>query len=246
MEDREIAPEKKKRIKIIDAARGFAVTLMVIHHAFYDIYAFLDGPKWLYRNPVFMFLQVIFIGVFIFVSGIASRFSRGNVERGSIVIVLAMIITYITVRMDTPIYFGILHLLGSFMIFYGLTRKLWDNIPRKAAPYIYITLIIICVLLRVYLSPVSENPVIRDLLSVLGWRQQGWRNADYQTVLPWIFVFLLGTWLGEYIKEGKFPKWFYDFKVPVFPFIGRNALPIYMLHQPLLYGLTMLVLYLRA
>jgi len=245
LRDRDLE-EKKKRIDIIDAARGFSVLLMVIHHAFYDIYAFLDGPVWLYRNPVFMFMQIIFIGVFILVSGIASRFSRGNIERGSIVIVFAVIITYITVRVGSPIYFGILHLLGSFMIFYGLTRKIWDRIPRKVAPYIYIALIALTALARAHFSPTSENPVLRDLLSIFGWRQQGWVNADYQTVLPWIFVFLFGTWVGGYIREGKFPKWFYEFKVPVFPFIGRNALVIYVAHQPVLYGLTMLVLYLRT
>lgn len=238
--------EKKKRIDIIDAARGFSVLLMVIHHAFYDIYAFLDGPEWIYRNPYFMFLQIIFIGIFIFVSGIASRFSRGNIERGAIVMVFAIIITYVTVRMESPIYFGILHLLGSFMIFYGLTRKLWDNIPRVAAPCIYISLIILSVLARECWSPVSDNPVIRDLLSVFGWRQERWVNADYQSVLPWIFVFLLGTWVGEYIREGKFPKWFYKTNIPFLPLVGRNALAIYMLHQPVLYGLTMLVLYLRT
>ncbi|MDR2600221.1 MAG: DUF1624 domain-containing protein [Oscillospiraceae bacterium] len=64
-------------------------------------------------------------------------------------------------------------------------------------------------------------------------------------MLPWIFVFLLGTWIGIYIKENKFPKWFYNFKIPFFPLIGRHALLVYILHQPILYGLIMLVLWFR-
>jgi uncharacterized membrane protein len=243
MSESQIFADKKKRIELIDALRGFAVTLMVIHHALYNMAAFLDAPWWLYRNPFFNFLQYIFVGVFIAVSGVSSRFSRGNVERGSIIIVIAVIITYITVRIEMPIYFGILHLLGLLMIFYGLSRKLFDNIPRKVAPYLYITLVVITALMRSNLSPSSENPVIRDLLSVLGWRQPDFISYDYQSVLPWIFVFLFGTWAGEYIREGRFPTWFYEMKVPFFPLIGRNALLIYVTHQPIFYGLAMLILH---
>jgi len=235
--------EKKKRIEIIDALRGLSVTLMVIHHALYDFAAFLGAPWWIYKNPVFDLLQAIFIGVFICVSGVSSRFSRGNVERGAIVIVIAVLITYITVRMEMPIYFGILHLLGFLMIFYGLTQKLWNKIPKKAAPFIYIALIITSVLARIYLSPESDNLVLRDLLSVLGWHQAGFVNFDNQVILPWIFVFLFGTWAGGYIREGKFPSWFYEKKVPFFPLVGRHALIIYVLHQPLLYGLVMGIAY---
>jgi len=236
--------EKKKRIEIIDALRGFAVTLMVIHHALYNTAAFLGAPWWLYSNPVFNVLQAFFIGLFIVISGISSRFSRGNIERGSIVLVIAVIITYITYRMDMPITFGILHLLGVLMIFYGLTRKLWDKIPDKIAPFLYISLIAASALLRVFLSPGSDNPVIRDLLSVLGWKQPGFVSFDYQTILPWIFVFLFGTWAGELIREDKFPLWFYKMKVPFFPLIGRNALLVYILHQPVLFGITMGIAYL--
>ena len=231
--------EKKSRIEIIDALRGLAVTLMVIHHALYNMAVFLGAPWWFYRNPVFDVLQALFIGLFIVISGVSSRFSRGNIERGSIVIVISVVITYVTVRMDMPIYFGILHLLGFLMLFYGLTRKLWDKIPGKAAPIIYIALIIAAVLARVYLSPSSDNLVIRDLLSVLGWRQPGFVSYDYQTILPWIFVFLFGTWMGERIREGKFPSRFYEIKVPFFPLVGRHALLVYVLHQPLLFGITM-------
>jgi uncharacterized membrane protein len=159
--------------------------------------------------------------------------------------VVAMAITYVTTRMGMPITFGILHLLGSFMMFYGITHKLWDKIPRKVAPFIYITLLLISIYVLEHYSPRATNLVTRDVFSILGWRQQGFVNYDNQTILPWVFVFLLGTWIGIYIKENKFPKWFYSFKIPFFPLIGRHALLVYILHQPILYGLIMLVLWLR-
>ena len=238
--------KKKSRIEIIDALRGLAVSLMVIHHALHNMVVFLEAPWWLYSNPVFNVLQAFFIGLFIMISGVSSRFSRGNVERGAIVIVIAVIISYVTFRMGMPITFGILHLLGLLMIFYGLTQKLWDNIPKKIAPFIYTILTVASALARVLFSPGANTLVMRDVLSVLGWRQPGFVSYDYQTVLPWIFVFLFGTWAGGYIRERKFPTWFYEMKVPFFPLVGRHALIVYVLHQPVLFGITMGVAHLNA
>ena len=45
--------EKKKRIEIIDALRGFSVIMMVCHHFLYDLVEFLNAPGWLFEIPVF-------------------------------------------------------------------------------------------------------------------------------------------------------------------------------------------------
>ena len=78
----------------------------------------------------------------------------------------------------------------------------------------------------------------------LGLGPSGIFSADYFPLLPWIFVFLFGTWLGRYIKDGKFPAWFYEASMPGFSTVGRHSLVIYVLHQPVLYGLVMAGLYL--
>ena len=230
--------QKKKRIEIIDALRGLAVVLMVIHHLLYDFVDILGAPKWLFTNPVFDVLHYMFAGLFIFLSGLSSRFTRSNIKRGLIAIALSAGISAVTYFMDMPIWFGVLHLLGFSMLFFGLTRKLWDLIPKKAAPVLFIVLIIAGALATKYLSPGSDNVLIRATLWVLGWSQPGFISYDYFPLLPWLFVFLLGTWAGTYVTERKLPEWFYDKKIPVFPPIGRKALIIYILHQPVLYGLV--------
>jgi len=233
--------EKKERIQIIDALRGFAVTLMVIHHLLYNCWVFLDGPEWLFSNPVFDVLHYIFAGLFLFLSGVSSRFSRSNIKRGLIAIALSIGITIVTYLMDMAIFFGVLHLLGFSMLVFGLTRKIWDKIPMKAAPFIYVPLIVAGSLAPAYLHPGSEIVFVRGLLWVLGWSQPGFYSYDYFPLLPWLFVFLLGTWAGIYILQRKLPKWFYDFKQPFFAAIGRKSLLIYVLHQPVLYGLVMAI-----
>lgn len=230
--------EKKKRIQIIDALRGISVVLMVIHHLLYDFVYILGAPKWLFSNPVFDILHYTFAGLFIFLSGVSSRFSRSNIRRGLIVVAVAAVISAVTYYMEMPIWFGVLHLLGFCMLFFGLTRKLWDIIPGKAAPFIFIALIAAGSLAPGAFQPTSGHVWIRGLLWVLGWRQPGFISYDYFPLLPWLFVFLLGTWAGTYIAGRKLPEWFYEKQIPVFPAIGRKALIIYILHQPALYGIV--------
>jgi uncharacterized membrane protein len=233
---------------------------MVIHHLLYNLTTFLGAPRWVFTNPVFDVLHYFFAGLFIFLSGISSRFSRSNIKRGLIVIAVAAGISAVTYQMSMPIWFGILHLLGFLMLFFGLTGKLWNKIPRLAAPFIYIALIVATALLRAHFQLTSEHLWLRNGLAVSGWRQPGRFNRallpwhpdfvfgsyDYFPLLPWMFVFLLGTWAGLYIREGKLPGRFYDATVPVFPAIGRKALIVYILHQPVLYGLVMGIVYLTA
>jgi len=230
--------KKKERIQLIDALRGLAAALMVIHHLLYDLVDVLDAPRWLFSNPVFNTLHYIFAGLFIFISGVSSRFSHSNIRRGSIAIAFAAVISAVTFYMEMPIWFGVLHLLGFSMLFFGLTRKLWDRIPRKASPVIFIVLIIAGALGTEYLSVTSGNIVIRGVLWVLGWSQPGFISYDYFPLLPWLFVFLLGTWAGLYISERRLPEWFYKVEPRFFPAIGRKALLIYILHQPVLYGIV--------
>ena len=227
---------KKQRIELIDAARGLAVILMVIHHLLYDLVAFLNAPEWLFSNPVFNLLHYFFAGLFIFLSGISSNFSRSNVKRGIKVVALALGISVVTYFIDAPIRFGVLHLLGFSMVFYGLTRRLWDGIPRKAAPFIYLALLVG--------SALAVRFIVIDFehIWMFGWTVAGFVSYDYFPIFPWLFVFLAGTWAGHYVLEEKLPRRFYEQKVPVLPAVGRKALIIYILHQPVMYGSVMLIL----
>ncbi|MBE7002981.1 MAG: DUF1624 domain-containing protein [Ruminococcaceae bacterium] len=225
---------KKQRIELMDAARGLSLILMVFYHFFYDLVVFAGAPRWIFHNVVFDPLQYFFAGLFILISGVSSNYSHSNVLRGLKTLGVALVITLVTTVMDMPIVFGILHLLGVCMLLYGLTQRLWAKLPAWVVP----TLSVLGVLLtaRLVNGYPSENPH----LWMFGLVTPEFESADYFPLLPWMFVFLLGTWAGKYVREGRLPKWFYETRVPFLPAVGRKSLLIYIVHQPVLYGLTML------
>ncbi|MBO4330735.1 MAG: DUF1624 domain-containing protein [Oscillospiraceae bacterium] len=224
----------RERIQSIDALRGLCVVLMCAHHLLYDCTVNLNAPWSWFSNPVFDALHYVFAGLFIMLSGVSSRFSRSNVKRGIKVLICAAAVSGVSMLIGSPILFGVLHFLGLAMVFYGLTGKLLEKLPGPVLP-------VICVLLTAASAGlVSGKPTQLRWLWPLGFTYPGFFSADYFPILPWIFVFLFGTWLGAVIKEGRMPKRFYTLSPPLLPQIGRKALLIYMLHQPVLYGVTFL------
>ena len=138
---------------------------------------------------------------------------------------------------DSPIRFGVLHLLGVSMMLYGLAAD--KNVPRALRLAVYAALFAASIWL---VSSVSTEEITRWLFP-LGWTYPGFYSADYFPLFPWLFVFLIGSWAGYYVAERKLPERFYELKgVPFFSWLGRRSLFIYVIHQPILYGLVMLIL----
>ncbi len=234
------------RIQAIDALRGFCVVLMCFHHFFYDLAAFLGAPWWIFSNPVFNVLHYIFAGCFILLSGVSSRFSRSNLRRGGILLLIALALTAVTWLGDhlggkllgwepgVLIVCGVLHMLAVCMLFYGFTHRFWDRLPDWV-------MILFCVLAAVLTARLANGVLIDgpEWLFPFGFIAEGFYSADYFPLFPWLFVFLFGTWLGEKIRAGKLPEGFYTYRVPFFPAVGRHALLIYILHQPVLLLITL-------
>jgi uncharacterized membrane protein len=228
---------QKRRIDAIDALRGLAVVLMVVHHALYDAHALLDGPAWLYWNPVFAALHYIFAGVFIVLAGVSSRFSRGNLRRGLLCAGAAALVSAASYFAGDTVYFGVLHLLAACILLSAPLVKYAERARRPLLP------LIACAALTAISAvvPALVNPVRAGWLFPLGFYTESFASGDYFPLLPWIFVFAAGVAAGGHIRDGRLPRGFYEFTVPVLPRIGRRSLWIYLLHQPVLWGIFLIV-----
>jgi uncharacterized membrane protein len=226
--------DKPGRIQLIDGLRGLSILLMIGYHFGYDLVLFLGVPTWLIFNPILDFLQPFFAGEFIFLSGVSSRFSRNNLKRGLLMLAAAAAITLVTYFIGLPVWFGIIHFLGAAAILFAFLRPAVDKISRPVQLIMYIAL---------YVCAIQFTGRVYDInwLWWLGFRSAGFSSADYFPILPWIFIYLTGTLAGTYIVEKRLPEKFYTFRVPFFAAAGRNTMLIYLVHQPVLYVVTLIV-----
>ena len=137
--------------------------------------------------------------------------------------------------MEQAAALGVVHLLASCMLLFGLTRGFWEALPAWVLP-------VLCLALIFLTAPCADGVTTQTpQLWLFGFTTPDFASADYFPLLPWFFVFLLGTWAGRYVKAGRLPQWFYTAKAPRLALVGRHALLLYVLHQPALYALTMLL-----
>lgn len=225
---------KKKRYYILDAYRGLCVILMILHHAAFDLYLYGYIPEQLIFNPVLDVLQSFFAGSFIILSGISCRFSRNNLKRGIILAFIAAGVSLITYYFtpDMFISFGILHFLACASILYALLHKLFFN---DTSFFILWSVL--------FAIAFSKFPVMiaKEGYAFLGFPTPFYASGDYYPILPWIFLFFAGACVGGFIQKNKMPSFFYKVRIQFLEKVGKHSLIIYLTHQPLIYGIMMLL-----
>ncbi len=232
----------KKRIWELDALRGLCILGMVIVHFVYDLtslYRLVDWqvPGW------FLFIQDWGNLFFLLISGICVTLGSRCVKRGLVVFGGGMLCTLVTWGMvqflnfdkSLMIYFGVLQCLGVCMLLWALLKRLptWALGLLGAAT----------VAAGLYLDRVTL--VDFPWLMPLGFTYPGFASSDYFPLLPNLGWFLLGAVAGRLIyrkKESLLPG--VNPKNPLVAtllFFGKHSLLIYLLHQPVLSGICMLL-----
>ncbi len=238
-----------KRYELIDSIRGFAIINMIAFHALYDIFQ-IYGDGILFSNAIFTVWERFICISFIVISGMSFNFSSHTVRNGIVVSMCGFLVTAVTViaMPSQPIWFGILNLLGISML---ISSALKDFIRAIPAFYgIVASFVIFAVsygIPRGYIGflgvPFFELPEALyqfKYLSFLGLKSYDFISYDYFPVIPWFFMYATGIFLWRIIKEKQWDEFFY-LKIPVLNVIGKHSLIIYLLHQPILMLITMII-----
>ena len=233
-------PEKisRPRYILLDELRGLAIILMVAYHAFF-LLAFVFNSR--AGHALFDFMgpvQPFIAGTFILLCGVCCRFSQSNLKRGLKLAGAAAIVTLATLAMtllgvDEVIWFGVLHFLACAVLLFALLQKLPDKVP----PVVQIIGFAALFFVFAFWRPFPRTDFFP--LWALGFPSATLRSADYFPLIPWLFLFLAGTAVGIYGKQGRFPGWLEKSRIPPLAWLGRHSLLIYLLHQPVLYGVFM-------
>ena len=207
----------KKRIWELDALRGLCILMVLAFHLIFDLVEVFRLVRWDYPGW-FLLLRDWGGLIFLILSGICVTLGSRPVRRGLTVLGCGMVCTAVTVAMtffgfhpSMIIWFGVLHCLGTCMLLWPLFQKC----PWWALLLLGLTGIALGFLfLRLRVDTVWLIP--------LGLMFPGFASSDYFPLLPNLGFFLTGTALGK-------------------TFCGRHSLWIYLLHQPVLYAVCLIL-----
>ena len=235
----------KPRIWELDALRGVCILCVIVVHFLFDLSFFggldLTLPAW------YVFLQEYGGAIFVVLSGVCVTLGSKSVRRGLIVFACGMLITAVTYGMyrlgmsgaDVVVKFGVLHLLGVCMLVYPAFKKL----PPAALALLGLAIAITGYAIRGVVVP-------QHWLFPLGLTYEGFTSSDYFPLFPQLGYFLIGAAIGKTAyreKKTLLPGSFQKTGIArFFCWCGRQSLFIYLLHQPIVYGLLEFVLLLRG
>ena len=227
----------KLRYHLLDNIRGVCIILVVWYHVLFNLSEIFGGNYAFFRSAGMDAFRDGFVGVLMVLAGISCHFTRSNLRRGIKTLAGGLLVTAVT-AMAMPsqlITFGILHFFGCCMLLYAALEKVLAKIPLWPGAAVSFALYFAC---RGIYGQVTGMPR-NFLLFALGFRT-GHSSADYYPILPWVFLFLTGCFLGRLFARGEVPKVFAKNPAPALAGLGRHTMIIYLLHQPIVYGVMML------
>lgn len=237
----------KNRIHLLDELRGLCILMVVIYHLFYSAAVVFNIPWFKNAYPFFKSIQPALAFAFILISGISFNLSHNNTKRGTELLTIALAITLVTALFmpKQVIWFGILHFLAVANLFCGGIKKSLDKIPFVLGIILSVVLFVATYNIsrgHLGISPVAINlPSVfysTDAAMMFGVHSSNFWSADYVPMLPWIFLFTTGIFLGRHLH--KLPVFIKERHLRPLAFVGRHTLVIYIIHQPII----MAVLYL--
>lgn len=241
----------RQRIRLLDTIRGVMVIYMVYYHTLFDL-GFMFGQDWardqFNAQP---FSQMIIGCTFVCIAGLTIRFSRNPALHGARLLIIASVVSLVTAFFfyGSGIYFGVLHLLAVCMMVYAVIGRYMEKLHWLPGALISLVLFVCTYWVSrgffgikgLFEIPVPGELTAESRLYAFGFVDGFFSTADFYPLLPWLFLFLCGAFLGRLLERDDLPQWLYrDFCAPL-TFIGKNSLAIYVVHQPVIYVICLLL-----
>lgn len=241
----------RKRYAGLDCLRGINLISMILYHGTWDlVYIFGVDWKWFQSGFAYLWQQSI-CWLFILLSGFCWHFGRKKWKRGLIVFAAGFIVTVVT-KLFMPssvILFGVLTLLGSCMLLMIPLNKWfsrWNQIVGVAISFLLFVLT--RNVNRGYLGFEScnwfrlpEEWYTNDFTTYLGFMKPGFFSTDYFSIIPWFFLFMTGYFLHGIVMRYTLLDKMEASKCRWMEWLGRHSLLVYMLHQPVVFGILYLI-----
>lgn len=244
-----------KRYVRLDDIRGITLVSMILFHAVWDlVYIFGMDWHWFYTNVAFVWQQSI-CWTFILLSGFCWSFGKRKLRRGLIVSGAGILISFVTevFMPDQRIRFGILTFLGLAMLVLIPLEKCLQKLSAELG-------LAVCLVAFMLLYGINDGYIgilgfvellhlpealyhLGDVATFMGFTDMWFYSSDYFSVLPWLLLFLTGYFCyrvsaekGWLVVLAEQKSWGRFWNV-----CGKKSLLIYMLHQPVVYGVLLVL-----
>ena len=217
----------------LDFIRGIAIVMMIIFHISFDLnnFHFISIDIYNHHSRSWFYFHILILTIFILSVGISlvlANQHKINVQKVlkrfytlSLASVAISIASYITFP-NSWIYFGVIH----FITIASILLLPFIKFPK-------LSLIIgICIIILFNINIINMHWLFQYSASFLHLPHY---TEDLVSFTPWLGVALIGIFLGAKklfiftLKENIFTT-----KIA---FLGKHSLVIYILHQPIFFGL---------
>jgi uncharacterized membrane protein len=230
----------RQRYYLVDLLRGIAIALMLYFHFSFDLAHFGFTESDFYHDPYWLNLRTFIVSLFLFVVGISLVLATRNgiryrnfSKRIGLLLLFSVIITLNSYFMfpGRIIIIGILH----FILLASLLGLLFLRFY-----YLNLLLGIAIILIGVTVQHAVFDNVWYHWIGMMTHKPS---TEDYVPLVPWFGVVLLGIFFMQYARRCPRLEMILQHKIdhPVadgLSFLGRHSLVVYVIHQPILYGLT--------
>jgi uncharacterized membrane protein len=232
---------RTQRLPVIDALRGIALVAMIIFHASWNLDAFrftqmgvVSAPAWLGFAKTIAGSFLVLTGLSLALADDAGHSTMARLKRIGRIALAAALVSVATyyVFPNAFVYFGILHHIAlAGLIAWPLLRVHWLLIVGLAAAIVFIN------------HTVALDAADTRWLAWIGLSRNVPPTNDYVPVFPWFALVLAGLLLARIILARPAlmtglqaqPSW-----TRPLVWMGRHSLMIYLIHQPVLFGLATL------
>ncbi len=236
-----------RRYDYLDTLRGLALISMILYHGVWDlVYMGNVDWEWFRSDAAFIWQQSI-CWTFILLSGFCWMMGKHRLKRGLIVLGAGLLTSLVTwsFTYNERVTFGILTFLGAAMLVMIPLEKVFRKIPAEAGCVFSFAFFLMTRGINDEYLGFGLAEIIRLphgwyqkglLMTFLGFPDEAFYSADYFSVFPWIFLFVTGYFLYRIARNRNLLDKMADV-LPRLPLsaLGRHSLLIYLLHQPVMY-----------
>ena len=238
--------QKTGRLAGLDTIRGITLLSMMLYHTCWDL-VFLFGKKIPgYSGFGGYVWQQSICWTFILLAGFCWSLGSHHLKRGLIVFGSGITFVTLLVMPESRVIFGVLTLIGSCMLLLIPMEKLLLKLRAEIGlAGSFLLFLLFRNVNTGYLGSGNWNILklpdgfYENLFTTyLGFPQKGFFSADYFSLLPWFFLLLTGFYLYQLVQKNHMMEKLFSWRVPGFDVIGRHSLLIYLLHQPVVFGIS--------